>query len=301
MSLPVVAVLGITGAQGSSVADALLKDGKWKVRGLTRDTTKQASKDWAAKGVEMMQGDSTKAEDVKKFFTGAHAVFAITAFWDPSQMGKEKEIGFMNADVAKDCGVSFYIFSSLANVDKIANGKYHVPHFTDKALIADHVKKIGLKCAFVMAAFYLQNFTGFGMARKDSKDGAFVITMPYPEDKYISAVDIDDMGEAVKNVLNHQDKFNGKDIPVYGTHQLGSDYVKQYTEVTGKPARFQQLPNNAAGPEIQQMCDFWVEHTYYGPEHNELFKNTKEALPHPTTWRDYIKKGKLNEAALKPL
>jgi len=278
-----------------------LKEGKWKVRGLTRDLSKKAAKDWIAKGVEMMQGDSTNADEVKKFFTGANAVFAVTAFWDQSQMGREKEIGCMNADVAKDCGVSFYIFSSLANVEKISHGKYDVPHFTDKALVVEHIKKIGLKCAFVMAGFYLQNFTGFGMGKKDSKDGAFVITIPYPEDKYISAVDIDDMGESVKNILNHQDKFNGKEVPVFGNHQLGSDYVKQYSEATGKPARYQQLPPNSMGKEIQQMCDYWEEYTYYGPDHQELFKIGREANPHPTTWVDYLKKGKLNESDLKPL
>lgn len=47
-------------------------------------------------------------------------------------MGKEFEAGKLAADIAKEKGVEHFIFSSLANVEKVSHGKYRVPHFTDK-------------------------------------------------------------------------------------------------------------------------------------------------------------------------
>jgi len=298
MSKPVVAVLGITGQQGSAVAHALLADGKYKVRGLTRDVTKKASQDWVAKGVELVQGDSTNRDDMKKFFTGANFAFSLTAFWDPTTRGKEKEIGFMNADVAKECGIEYYVFSSLPNVDKISKGKYNVIHFTDKALIEDYIRKLGLKSSFVLPASYLQNFVS--MMRKDTKNDEYVMTLPYPETGYYTTVDIDNIGETVKNILNHQDKFSGMQVPVFKDNAPITEYVKVFTEATGKKCRYQQLPKGSFGHEMQEMCDYWEEYTYFGTD-KEYLKNAQEANPHLNGFADFLKSGKIDLTKLKDL
>jgi hypothetical protein len=44
MSKPIIAVVGATGAQGGAVARALVKNGKFAVRGLTRDTSAAKAK-----------------------------------------------------------------------------------------------------------------------------------------------------------------------------------------------------------------------------------------------------------------
>jgi len=45
MSLPIIAVFGATGAQGSGVVEALLKSGKWAVRALTRNVESTGAKE----------------------------------------------------------------------------------------------------------------------------------------------------------------------------------------------------------------------------------------------------------------
>lgn len=53
-----IAVTGATGAQGGSIIDALLKEpSKWKVRAITRNTSSEAAKKLAAKGVEVVKAD----------------------------------------------------------------------------------------------------------------------------------------------------------------------------------------------------------------------------------------------------
>ncbi len=48
---PTIAVLGATGVQGGSVVKALLSDKSWKVRGITRDPSKDTAKTLSAQGV----------------------------------------------------------------------------------------------------------------------------------------------------------------------------------------------------------------------------------------------------------
>jgi len=51
---PLVAILGVTGAQGSSVAAALVASAlPYRLRGLTRDTSSPAAQNLAAQGIEL--------------------------------------------------------------------------------------------------------------------------------------------------------------------------------------------------------------------------------------------------------
>lgn len=53
-----ITVFGATGNQGGSVIEAILADSElskeFKIRGITRDTTKKSAQDLAKKGVEVV-------------------------------------------------------------------------------------------------------------------------------------------------------------------------------------------------------------------------------------------------------
>jgi uncharacterized protein YbjT (DUF2867 family) len=74
-SKPIVVVTGATGAQGGSVISALLKDGKYRIRGCTRDVNSEKAKQLAARGVDMARVDTTSKVDLLAAFKDAHAVF----------------------------------------------------------------------------------------------------------------------------------------------------------------------------------------------------------------------------------
>ena len=68
MSQKTIAVLGATGVQGGSVVQALLKDKTWKVRGLTRDTSKDAAKALEKQGVELVSANIDDEGSLLKAF-----------------------------------------------------------------------------------------------------------------------------------------------------------------------------------------------------------------------------------------
>lgn len=76
MSPKTIAVLGATGVQGGSVVRALLQEKEtWQIRGITRDTSKEAAKALEKQGVEVVAADiDDEASLVKAFEVGAFDV-----------------------------------------------------------------------------------------------------------------------------------------------------------------------------------------------------------------------------------
>jgi uncharacterized protein YbjT (DUF2867 family) len=72
-----IVVVGITGKQGGSTAQALLDKG-FTVRGITRDVNSSKSKAWAAKGVELVTANLNDKSSLETAFKDAYGVFLVT-------------------------------------------------------------------------------------------------------------------------------------------------------------------------------------------------------------------------------
>jgi hypothetical protein len=74
--------------------------------------------------IEMVTCDITINEDVKRVFKDSWAIFALTDFWtQPDHPEVEMQQGILMADTAAALGVSYYIFSTLGDVNKLSDGK----------------------------------------------------------------------------------------------------------------------------------------------------------------------------------
>src|SRR6267378_385788 len=77
------------------------------------------------------------------------------------ELGDEVEQATAAVRAAKDAGVKHFVWSTLPDVEAISGGKFHVPHFTDKAKVDRIVKEAGFaNHTFVIAPFYYQNLVG---------------------------------------------------------------------------------------------------------------------------------------------
>lgn len=73
----IVTVFGATGTQGSSVVEALLKDGAFTPRAITRDVASQGAKGLSSRGVQVVKADVSNEGSVKKALEGSEAVFIV--------------------------------------------------------------------------------------------------------------------------------------------------------------------------------------------------------------------------------
>jgi len=179
-----VTVFGATGSQGSSVVEAVLADGTFVPRAVTRNPASEASKKLAARGVEVVKGDLFDKESVLKAIKGSEAVYGVTNFWDPmvveaNALG-EIDQGKTLIDACKEADVKFLVWSSLPDSAKISGGNYPGPgvrHFTNKAEIERYLKASGQPHAVMYLGWYAENLASFSPLTKVS-DGSYEFGIP---------------------------------------------------------------------------------------------------------------------------
>jgi uncharacterized protein YbjT (DUF2867 family) len=252
-----------------------------------------------AKGVEIVVCDITTAtvEELSRHMSGCQAAFLLTNFWDPASMHKEYDLGKKLVDGAKAAGVKHVLWSGLDNVEKVSNGKYDVPHFTDKAKVQEYIESLQSKSqrAFesvtvVAPAFYFQNFKMFGMWKQQGDE--WVLTLP--ETKFLTACDITELGPAVVAALENPKKFDTKRIEYWGEHAHPQTYVDAFTRVTGKKARYVSVPiEKYDNKELAHMFAFFNDYSYYGPtgapfSETSAQRNTPGGL---SNFSDFLAKG----------
>lgn len=289
MEKKIIAVIGATGSQGKGVVNALVKEGTFTVRAITRNP-----QNYAGKADEAVKADLTDINSLKDAFKGVHGVFVVTNFWE----GADEIAQGKNAiQAAKEAGVNHFIWSSLPNVEEISKGKFEVPHFTGKAKVDEFVKKAGFEhYTFVQAPFYFQNLTGM-MGAQPQQDGTIGWTLPIdPTKKVIHMADINDLGKVVAGAfLNPGKTGNGSYLSLASELNSFNDIIAAY-KANGKEYSITQVPGDVfstffeGAKEITEMMGYFEAHTYMGPGSQTQIQLAKEiATGNFTSLNDWIK------------
>jgi uncharacterized protein YbjT (DUF2867 family) len=288
----IVAVFGATGSQGHSVVEALLDNGLFTIRGLTRDVDSEKSRALTEKGVHMVKCDITKVEEIQNALRGAYAAVVITNYWDPSVGKKEEEYGKAIMDIAKEAGIVHVLYSTLPDSSKISEGKFENEHFTMKAHVGYYAHSLGFEyTTFFEPAFYYSNWFTFFAPKKD-EHGTLVWTMPILENPW-SQFDVDDTGRSVVAALLSPKEYNKKHILLEGDNLTVEDFISTFQEVTGITARVNYVNDKEAKtsfyPGILEMLRWFEEFGYYGPETKDRKRSSGRAAdPNMKTLRQWL-------------
>ena len=264
MKKDTIVVIGATGSQGTGIVNALVNEGSFNVRAVTRNPEK-----YAGKAQEAVYADLKDLQSLKEAFKDAYGVFVVTNFWE----GADEIAQGKNAiEAAKTTGVQHFIWSTLPDVEIISKAAFEVPHFTLKAKVDDLVKDAGFKYStFVQPPFYYQNLTGM-LAPQPKQDGTTGWTLPIdPTKKVIHMADINDLGKVVTGAFLQPEKVGNGDYLALAT-ELNSfnDIIETYKN-NGKEHSFSQVPAELfstffeGAKEIAEMLGYFEKHTYMGP------------------------------------
>ncbi|KAI9681821.1 MAG: hypothetical protein M1829_000566 [Trizodia sp. TS-e1964] len=308
----IVVVFGATGVQGGSVVKSILADPRtaqeWKIRGVTRDPQSSRAKALTAKGVECVEGDVNSKESLRGALKGAYAVFAVTNYWEKEDSELETRQGKALADVAHECGVQHYIWSTLVNVNELTKGKFSgVFHFDSKAEVEKYIRTSlpGLPTTYFMPGFYMSNITGGMMSRNpQSPSHEYCLFLPVPDNTPIPLFDAeDDTGKFVKAILTHRASTLNKNIHAATAYYSAAQVVEEFKEVkveeAAKGAKFVQVPAEAfkdslkqagmsarAQEEMLQNMQFMTDYGYFGKA--SLDESLAILDEKPTTWKEYV-------------
>jgi len=275
MEKKIIAVIGASGSQGKGVVNALIEEGSFNVRAITRNP-----ENYRGKAQEVVKADLTDLSALTAAFKGAHGVFVVTNFWEGAD---EIAQGKTAIQAAKAAGVNHFIWSTLPNVEKISNGKFDVPHFTGKAKVDALGKAAGFEnYTFVQPPFYFQNLTG-QMGAQTQQDGSMGWTLPIdPSRKVIHMADINDLGKVVAGALLDPEKVGQGSYLSLATEIRSFNDILETFKANGKAYSFNQVPVEVfssffeGAGEIAQMLAYFEAHTYMGPNADKQIQMAKE-------------------------
>lgn len=233
-----ILVIGATGAQGGSVAKALLKNNKFAVRIFTRNSSSKKAIALQQAGAEIAVGDLDNIESLRQAMNGVYGVFGVTNYWEHFE--KEYQQGKNIINAVKASGIKHFVFSALPDYNKLSNGSLVVPHYDLKAALQEYAKSLRLPASFVHLSFYYENFLSFFPLQKHA-DGSFFFALPQG-DTAIAGVSVEDLGGVVATIFNHPTQYIGRTVRVVGEDAPFTDYAHALSYVLQYPVNYRYLP-----------------------------------------------------------
>lgn len=270
----IIAVMGATGAQGGGMVRAILADGTFAVRAITRDANSDASKALAAAGAEVVSADLDDEASITSAFQGAYGAFCVTFFWAHFSTEKENQHVQTLANAAKAAGVEHVVWSTLEDMrqwvpitdDRMPTlqEKYTCPHYDAKGEM-DHVfTDAGVPTTFMRTSFYWDNMYGFGMGPAKGEDGQYAITFPMG-DKKIPGIAAEDIGACALGVFKDS-SYIGKTIGIVGENLTGGEMAEKLSSGMGIDVKYNAVPPDMyrsfgfpGAEDIGNMFQVWAD------------------------------------------
>jgi uncharacterized protein YbjT (DUF2867 family) len=296
----IIAVVGSTGEQGGAVTRALLADGEFAVRALTRNVESDAAGKLAGLGAEVVAADLYDVDSLRRAFDGAYGAYLVTPFFTHMSAAKELEEVTNLVEAAK--GLRHVVWSTLEDTREVIpldddrmptlDEKYKVPHFDVKGGEADALfEQAGLPTTYVRMSFYWNNLLR-DLAPRRSPEGTLVLSLPMGESK-ISGIAAEDIGKAVVSLLKRP-KSIGHTIGLGTEHLTGQQVAEAFSEVLGEAVKYEPVSHHdfralgfPAAAELGNMFQYYTEFdTHILPRRDTEL--TREIVPSWLTLKDFL-------------
>lgn len=254
MTLPRIAILGATGAQGGGLVRALLADPQRRFEpvALTRKPLAPAATALAAQGVAVHSADLDDEATLARAFEGVHGVFAVTNFWEHFSPAKELAQAGNIARAARRADVKHLVWSTLEDTRKdvplhdprmpTLMEHYKVPHLDAKGEANALFRAAGVPTTFMHTSYYWENLFRFGMTPQRLADGELVFTLPMDSAR-LPGIAAADIGACAAGLFALGQSVIGREIGLAGEHLSGAEMAQALAHALGEPVR-----HNAMAP-----------------------------------------------------
>ncbi len=252
----IIAVIGATGAQGGGLVRSIAADrsGAFAARAITRKPDSENAKALAGLGVEVVAADLDDEGSLRRAFEGAHGVFCVTSFWEHSSPERELAQTSSAARAAKATAVSHVVWSTLEDTRlqvplsdsrlPTLKGKYKVPHFDAKGEADAVFAALSVPTTYLLAAFYWENFIGFGMGPRKGPDGTLVLALPLGGGR-LPGIAAEDIGRCAHGVFRRGMEMLGRRVGIAGEVLSGPEMAAGFSRALGSKVDFYDMPFDA--------------------------------------------------------
>ncbi|WP_221569325.1 NmrA/HSCARG family protein [Alkalihalobacillus sp. TS-13] len=265
-----ILVLGATGKQGGAVARKLLADG-WSVRAVSRHPDQPAAQELQKKGATVVQANMDNQQSLLEAMRGVYGVYSVQPLYskDPE---KEIQHGKTVADVAKQVGVSHFVYGSAGGAERDSG----VPHFETKWQVEKYVRAIDLPFTILRPTGFMENFIGFTQAHEQK----LMIQGFMDVNTKLQIISVQDIGAFAAIAFNNPEKYKGMAIEIAGDEVTLSEVAKVFSQVFDTPCEVLE----SARDQFQKNKMFeWLETDGYQADIPSLRKVHPDLLD-LSTW-----------------
>lgn len=288
----VLAVLGATGQQGSSVVNHVINDDSlaktYKIRALTRNVNSDQARKLKEK-VEVVEADIANRSSLEKAFDGVHTLFLMNAaILGENAVKDESALIKSITDVAVERGVQHVIFSTLPHVTNISGGKYKaVTAFDAKAEGEQYIRSLPIKSSFYCPGSFMENFSAqaFLAPQPDpEQDGRWIMRWNMAPNTKMPLIDsVGDGGKFVGAILAEPEKYYDKTVFAATRFYTLQEIAAALSKSSGKTIAYKKISDEEFAetlptPISAMFVDYFKyieEFGYYGP--NAEMRVTKAA------------------------
>jgi uncharacterized protein YbjT (DUF2867 family) len=227
-----ILVTGATGTVGSEVVRALRERAE-RTRALVRDPEKAAR--MLPSEVELARGDLDDPGALAEAMEGIERLFLLAPV-DQRMVELEGKV----LDAAKEAGVEHVVKLSVSHADPMADTFFARMHGQGER----QLKSSGLAWTILRPTFFMQNLQGLsGMVKSGT------IYQPAGDGR-AGHVDVRDIAAVAAAALS-EGGHEGKTYWITGPQDLSfHDIAKVFSDVTGKPVTYVDVPRDAAKQSI---------------------------------------------------
>ncbi len=248
----IITVFGATGSQGGGLVRSIANDpnSEFTARAVTRDPNSEKAKELSALGAEVVYGDLSNEESIRRALEGAYGAYFVTFFWAHFSPEQEKAEAALFAKAAKQAGIKHAIWSTLEDTRELVplhdnrmptlRDIYKVPHFDAKGESNKVFKEAGVPTTFFHVSFYWDNFIYFGSGPKRDPDGNLALTLPIGDAK-MAGIGADDIGKCAYGIFKNPAEYIGKDVGVAGEHLSGQQMADALSKAVGAPVVYNKI------------------------------------------------------------
>ena len=249
----VIAVTGATGAQGGGLVRAIAADreGPFTARAITRRPESEKARAIAALGVEVVAGDTDKPSSIERAFAGAYGAFCVTNFWEHNSVEREGRQALAMARASRAAGLQHVVWSTLEDTRRwvpvgdarlpTLHESYKVPHFDSKGQMDTVYAEEAAPTSYLLAAFYWDNFVGFGMGPRKGPDGDLVLSLPLGGAR-LPGISAEDIGRCAYGVFRRGASAVGQRYGIAGECLTGEEMAAKMGRALGRKVAFVDVP-----------------------------------------------------------
>ncbi|MEO3930367.1 NmrA/HSCARG family protein [Micromonosporaceae bacterium B7E4] len=252
----VILVTGATGSQGGAVVDALLDDGGWAVRALTRDPAGARARALAARGVDVRAGDLADAGSLRPALAGVHGVFGVQNSRTAGLAGEVRQ-GRTLIDAAVAAGARHLVQTSVGGVERVRG----IPHFDTKWRIEQHLRDTPLDWTILRPTTFTEVFTMRG-----ASIGLSLMLAALGSDKPLQMVAVPDIGVFARLAFTRPEAYVGRAVELAGD-ELTVPRIAETLRGSGRRVRLARPPKallRLMGPEARML--FWFGESGYAAD-----------------------------------